>query len=110
MKLISTKLTNIVALEQSHHRHKVCKLGGDKLHRPPVVALIEAALLTLIDVLTVHASLLLVAWPYLHDLCSTSLKSTFSNINYAMCGYAGSNFSTEISGTQNLVVDQTALN
>ena len=46
-KLISTNLTNLVALEQSHqkpvgvllHRHKVCELGGDKLQRPPVVAL-----------------------------------------------------------------------
>ena len=47
MKLVSTNLTNLVALEQHSHRfviallhwHKVSELGGDKLHRPPVVAL-----------------------------------------------------------------------
>ena len=52
MKLISSKLTNLLSLEQSQskhierygvigliQRHKSCKLGGDKLHRPPVVAL-----------------------------------------------------------------------
>ncbi len=72
MKLISTKLTNLVSLEQSYHKpmlmygggllkltvggktttlhshkfvmgllqlHKACKLGGDELHRPPIVAL-----------------------------------------------------------------------
>ena len=56
MKLVSTNLTNLVALEQFHqkpmgvcdshkfviellHWHKVCEVGGDKLHRPPMVAL-----------------------------------------------------------------------
>ncbi len=69
MKLVSTNLKNLVPLEQFHqkptgvydgslleettithfHRfvmellywHKVCEFGGDKLHRPPVVALSE---------------------------------------------------------------------
>ncbi len=54
MELVSTKFTNLVPLEQFHHKpmvmydvmellqwHKVCELGGDKLHRPPVVALNE---------------------------------------------------------------------
>ncbi len=61
MKLVSTNLTNLVALEQFHlkptgvygganlrrfvfallHWHKVCELGGDKLQRAPVVALSE---------------------------------------------------------------------
>ncbi len=56
VKLISSKLTNLLSLEQSEvkhigrfvigliQRHKVCKLGGDKLHRPPVVALSEVNL------------------------------------------------------------------
>ncbi len=64
MRLVFTNLTNLVALEQflpkptgvhdgsanlrrppsciptvSTQGHKVCELGGDKLHRPPVVAL-----------------------------------------------------------------------
>ncbi len=58
MKLLPTNLTNIVPLEQFHHKpmvmydgglhrfvkellqwHKLCKLGGDNLHRLPVVAL-----------------------------------------------------------------------
>ena len=71
MKLISSKLTSLVSLEQTQlkpigryggglhklalkrttsthslrfvigliKQHKVCKLVGDKLHRPPVVAL-----------------------------------------------------------------------
>ena len=67
VKPVTTSLTNLVPLEQFHqkptgvyggglhhtfqivhsqrfvmellHWHKVCELGGDKLHRPPVVAL-----------------------------------------------------------------------
>ncbi len=47
VKLIPTNLTNLVTLEQFHQkpmielllRHKVFELGGDKLHRAPVVAL-----------------------------------------------------------------------
>ncbi len=39
MKLLPTNLTNLVTLEQLLQWHKVCELGGDKLHRPPVVAL-----------------------------------------------------------------------
>ena len=57
MKLISTKFTNLVSLEQSYHKPMgmyggvplswqytgtfdvIPKLGGDELHRPPVMAL-----------------------------------------------------------------------
>ena len=66
MKLVSTNLTNLVPLEQFHHKpmgmydggflcdgmapapllqwHKVCEIGGDELHRPPVVALSQVCL------------------------------------------------------------------
>ncbi len=33
VEFISTKLTNLLSLEQFNH--KACKLGGDELHRPP---------------------------------------------------------------------------
>ncbi len=57
MELVSTKFTNLMPLQQFHHKpmvmynyhrfvmellqwHKVCEVGGEELHRPPVVALI----------------------------------------------------------------------
>ncbi len=55
MKLVSTKFIDLVPVERFRHKpmgmydgrflmellqcHKVCEIGGDKLRRPPVVAL-----------------------------------------------------------------------
>ncbi len=48
MELVSTKFTKLVPLDRFHmfvmellQWHKVCEIGGEELHRPPVVALID---------------------------------------------------------------------
>ncbi len=103
VKLVSTNLTKLVPLEQFHqkplgvydvagshrfvmeliHWHKVCELGGDKLHRPPplVVALRNANIrsMTLLNVLCEHLTGFFV-WSYAAENTSKRLFAYFTVI------------------------------